>query len=275
MSNLIPLIGTGHSSYDNGDDIDNNTSLARQFINPSSSTELWWPSDIKQIQIRPALDVMIKSGMAAYVLAGIEVRVPPEASGDGNEWKNYGINSQILADQWTTFNVAVEDDFRVECFLGEKKIINSLDEDLDVEWKSVDSWGDINDTTTCDLEDNVSSASTNTLRAIQILGEVIANLDDSSPLADGMHIVSIPVQDKWLNLPPPKWNEDDNENPSKSAYKISCVATSESNAKEILSLDEGLLSLSATSLLRVDLISVSPGSESEYLPEVYKPLYGK
>lgn len=52
------------------------------------------------------------------------------------------------------------------------------------------------------------------------------------------------------------------------------MATSESNAKEMLSLDEELLALSATSLLTANVL-LSPGSESEYLPDVYKPLYIK
>ena len=157
--------------------------------------------------------------------------------------------------------------------MGKKKIVNSLDEGLEVEWKSLDKDADIDKTTTCD-KDDIASASSNTLRAIQILGKFIANVDDSSPLLDGMHIVSIPVQEKWVNLPTPEWNENDTDQ-TKSAYKISCVATSESNAKEMLFLDDGMLSMSATSLLRVDLVQVSPGSESEYLPEVYKPLYIK
>ena len=54
------------------------------------------------------MDVMIKLGTAAYVLMGLDVHVPPDASGNGNKWKNFGINSQILASQWVTFNIAVE-----------------------------------------------------------------------------------------------------------------------------------------------------------------------
>ena len=60
---------------------------------------------------------MTKSGTAAYVLAGLDVRVPPDTTSDGNEWKIFGMNSQILASQWVTFNIAVEENFRIEFFL--------------------------------------------------------------------------------------------------------------------------------------------------------------
>ena len=87
--------------------------------------------------------------------------------------------------------------------MGKKKIVNSLDEGLEVEWKSLDKDADIDKTTTCDKNDIVSSSS-NTLRAIQNFAKFIASMDDSSPLIDGMHIVSILVQDKWVNLPIPE-----------------------------------------------------------------------
>jgi len=271
-NNLKRLVGTGIPSNNNNDDSIDDASSAQQFANPSSNAELWWPSDIKQLQIRPTVDFMIKSGMATYVLAGIEVRVPPDASKDGKVWKNYGMNSQLLADQWTAFNIAVEEDFRIECFLGEMKVANSPDDTSTLEWRPLGD-GDVDSAATCDDDHNVSAASVKTLKAIQTLGEILANLDEASPIADGMHIVSIPVQEKWINLPPPLLNEDENDQQNKIAYKLSCVATSESDAKEMLLIDDELLSMSATSLLRVDVELVSPGSESEYLPEAYRPLY--
>ena len=51
------------------------------------------------------------------------------------------------------------------------------------------------------------------------------------------------------------------------------VLTAEPNAMEVLSLDNDLIAMSATSLLDVTITKVAPGSESEYIPNVYKPLY--
>ncbi len=44
------------------------------------------------------------------------------------------MNSQILVSQWVTFNIAVEENFRIEQFLGETKIVNAVDDSSAVEW---------------------------------------------------------------------------------------------------------------------------------------------
>ena len=75
--------------------------------------------------------------------------------------------------------------------------------------------------------------------------------------------------DKWINLPITNGNQDN------IGYKLECVVTSESSAKEMLSINEELLSLLATFLLNVDVASESSGSESEYLPDAYRPLHIK
>lgn len=88
------------------------------FVNPTSTEEVWWPMDISTLQARPCLDVLMQGGQPKYAMAGLTVRVPKEASSDGSDWRNYGLNSQPLAGQWTTFAFAVEGGFRVECFVG-------------------------------------------------------------------------------------------------------------------------------------------------------------
>ena len=57
--------------------------------------------------------------------------------------------------------------------------------------------------------------------------------------------------------------------------KLASVASVEPDAMELLSVDEELVAMSATSVLYVDIKMISPGSESEYIPDVYKPLYIK
>ena len=88
------------------------------FVNPTSTEEVWWPVDLKSLQVRPCLDVLMQNGSPKYAMAGLSVRVPENVSGDGNDWRNYGMNSQPLAGQWTTFAFAVEGGFRAECFVG-------------------------------------------------------------------------------------------------------------------------------------------------------------
>ena len=75
-------------------------------------------------------------------------------------------------------------------FFGETKIVNAGGDSSDVEWRPLgdgDRGGDGDLRSTCDI------SSTKMSKGIQILGEFLANLDESSPLADGMHIVSIHV----------------------------------------------------------------------------------
>ena len=116
--NIQRLLGSGLS--DNDQDVD---TAARHFVDPTSNEELWWPCDLSQLQIRPKLEVLIKGTIPSYILAGAEVRVPSNVSKDGRIWNNFGMNSQPLASQWTAFQIAVEQGFRVELFVGDKKII--------------------------------------------------------------------------------------------------------------------------------------------------------
>mmetsp|Transcript_28985 Transcript_28985/g.43789 ORF Transcript_28985/g.43789 Transcript_28985/m.43789 type:complete len:190 (+) Transcript_28985:150-719(+) len=87
------------------------------FVNPTSVEELYWPLDLHQLQIRPTLHLLFSKGSPTYAAGGIEVRVPPEVSNDEQAWYNYGLASQPLAYQWTTFGFTVEPEFRVETFV--------------------------------------------------------------------------------------------------------------------------------------------------------------
>ena len=50
-----------------------------------------------------------------------------------------------------------------------------------------------------------------------------------------------------------------------TSYKLVCFATAEPDASELLTLDEDLVAMSATSVLNVDVAIAASGSESEYL----------
>mmetsp|Transcript_5692 Transcript_5692/g.7120 ORF Transcript_5692/g.7120 Transcript_5692/m.7120 type:complete len:322 (+) Transcript_5692:89-1054(+) len=242
-------------------------------VDPTSDTELWWPSDLSQIQVRPALEFFIKSGYPSHVLAGLEVRVPRSSSADGNVWANFGMNCQPLARQWVDFGVSVEESFRVEVFVGNDQIETELGEEgsttRGVQWKSL--LRDTEDSSACDGEEDVRLLAIENAKlkkaervtsAIDFLGTLLASMDDTSPFADGMHLVRVPVGNEWVDLP----------HPGETGYHLASLATSESDARELLNAGD-LIEISATSLLNVKVEHISPGSESKYLPDAYKSLY--
>ncbi|GFH47163.1 hypothetical protein CTEN210_03638 [Chaetoceros tenuissimus] len=242
--NLTRLIGSG---------IDRNTeevqTIAQEFVDPSSNEELC-------------------SGIPSYVLAGIEVRVPSHIAKDGREWKNFGMNSQPLASQWTTFDIAIENGFRVELFHGETLLKNQKDngEQDEIQWTALmkDSCSSSDEIDSIQKQEQLADKAKDAQNAMGVMGNLLAGLDENSPIASGMHIVSVPTSSEWIDLPQTK-DED--------GYKLVSVATVESDAKELMTMDEDLIALSATSVLKVDVTRIAPGSKSEYMPNVYKPLY--
>ena len=237
---LMP--GTDHSSNDS-------------FVDPSTTTHLWWPADIAKLQVRPTFDVLLQRGSPTYAFAGLNVRVPPEAASNNVEWRNYGLNSQPLARQWTTFSFAVDPAFRVECFVGRKEV-----DDAEDEWE----WNKLGD------DDSPVRVEVGRMQsAIESLGIFLSSLDESSALSEGFNIISCPLSDTWVDLQkPPVINGE-----TSAGYKIVCFATAEPDAEELLNLGDSLIALSATSVLKVDVSSTESGSESQYLPDAYKPLY--
>lgn len=261
--NLTRLIGSG---------IDRNTeeiqTVAQEFVDPSSNEELWWPADLEYLQVRPTIEFLVSSGIPSYVLAGIEVRVPSHIAKDGREWKNFGMNSQPLASQWTTFDIAIENGFRVELFHGETLLKNQKDngEQDEIQWTALmkDSCSSSDEIDSIQKQEQLADKAKDAQNAMGIMGNLLAGLDENSPIASGMHIVSVPTSSEWIDLPQTK-DED--------GYKLVSVATVESDAKELMTMDEDLIALSATSVLKVDVTRIAPGSKSEYMPNVYKPLY--
>lgn len=269
---LVPLDGTFPS--------DSPFCKNHEFVDPTSNQELWWPSDLKRLQVRPTLDFFIKSAVPSLVMAGIEVRVPPDVSMDGKEWRNFGKNSQPLASTWTSFQMAVENGFRVEAFYGRAMLENSKENKLDSRHQHVMDWKYVMDVdNTKDFcmteegeeipslvkEERYVQSVQGTQRAVELMGRLLANLEDESPLLEGMHIVSIPITEMWSNLPE-LVNEGD-------SYKLVSVGTVESDARELLKMEHDFIALSASSLLTVDVSKVVAGGQSDYIPDVYVPLY--
>jgi len=219
------------------------------FVNPTSTTELWWPSDIEDLEVRPTLDVLVQSGIPVYASGGLHVRVPPKAAADGMEWRNYGMNSQPLARQWTTFGFAVEPEFRVETFLG--SILQNDDNNVD-DNEGKAKWTALKSSTADDMKQTLGS-----------FAEFLSSVDEDSPLSSGFHVISIPTVPEWSDLP----------QKSSSPFALVALATAEPDAKELLTMDSDLVAMTATSILAVQVSQIEAGAKSEYITDTYKPLY--
>ncbi|KAL7522687.1 hypothetical protein ACHAWX_007374 [Stephanocyclus meneghinianus] len=220
------------------------------WVDPTTTKELWWPRDLTTLQTRPTLNVLFKGGILSYVSMGLDVRVPHVDEGDDGgvvtSWRNYGLNSQPIARQWTTLSIAMENMFHVEGFLLRSGTEGEEDGGRETLFPS--------------------------LNVEPVLGKVanfIAQMDPLSPLAEGFHIVSFPMMKTWVDLP------QENDGGADTSYKIVCLATSEPFASKLLDLDEGLLEMSSTSVLEVTVIRTDEGGKSPYLTEPYKRLYVK
>lgn len=183
----------------------------------SKISEIEWNNEC---EIRPTLDVLLKSGLPSYVMAGLQGRS----------------NNQDLcplARQWTTFAFAVEPSFRLETFV------------------SSSSSGDSVDSHKALLVANDGNPVEQMKAAMELFGIVLSQTGEGSPLSDGFHIVSIPLDSDWTKLP----------SPDNGPYTVTCLATAEPEADELLDMDPGLVEMTASSVL--ELRVVSAGSESD------------
>jgi hypothetical protein len=154
--------------------------------------------------IRPTLDFLVKGGIPVYVMGGLEVR---DNADDPT-------SRPLLAQQWTTFAIAVEPNFRVSVFAGPGDGTDEL----------------------------LAHAGNESVKAIlERLAFLLSQSTSADDFTDGFHIVSIPAGTDWIKIS------------SDEIQTLTCVSTAEQDDREALTLDEGLLEMTATSVLQVDL----------------------
>ena len=126
-----------------------------------------------------------------------------------------------LARQWTTFAFAVEPNFRVEAFMTDGDSVDS--------YEAIKLQGD---------------AAESMNAAMELFGILLSEMAEGSPLSEGFHIVSIPLGSDWTNL----------RSPEKVPYTLTCLATAEPEAKELLTLDTSLVEMTASSVLELRVV---------------------
>ncbi|KAL7530227.1 hypothetical protein ACHAXR_007097 [Thalassiosira sp. AJA248-18] len=237
-----------------------NLPMDEGWVNPTTTNDLWWPRDLSKLQIRPMLNVLFRNAQVSYVSVGLDVRVPHITTQSNNNngddvvsWRNYGLNSQPIARQWTTLDIAMERMFHVEGF-----VLHNNNEEEEQQHVMLFPSLDVKD-------------------ALLRLATFIAELDSLSPIAEGFHIASFPLDENWTDLPNPEDSKNEKgENSTHETdviYKIVCLATSEPFANKLLDMDEDILTMSSTSVLEVAVSRTAKGGDSPYLTEPYKSLY--
>jgi len=195
-------------------------------------------SSADKISVMPTLNFLIKGGMPAYVMAGMSVGSTDDYY-DGASATNFA-NINHLAQQWTTFSMISEPNFRMEIFLGP------------------------NDGT----DERLGMVSAKAVKAgVEQLGQALANTEDDR-LSTDFHIVTIPMklvmdsarsdsnaaarrmQEKMKQQQQQQSNEKtDYTDSTKMPLILTCMATAEPDARGLLTLENPLVELTATSKL--------------------------
>ena len=181
----------------------------------------------------------MKLAVGVHVRSGQIRHVMPALDisyGDGLH-RNRGLCSVPLAYNWVDFGFinSMGDYNRYQLRVSSKKRVGE-DEDDDEEWDQLSF-----------LPGNEISKAIE--RAIVCLAEV-----DSDDLGSGSHIIHVALDGETLQLPR-----------AKNELQVTMV--------EIGHEDEGEEDVDV-GILQVAIITTMSGSESQYLPEAYKPLYG-
>lgn len=217
------------------------------------------------VAVQATLDILVKSGTPTYVMAGLQVQ--EQHLQHSTSRPLYSI-PPWTAHQWVTFGSVVEPDFRVILFQGH----NEIDDEPKI--LAVASTDDIRD-------------------ALEDLGLALQEQQEQQQehsLEQGFHIVSLPLKmtktsrdvvmdnsqsiDDYENRSNPADDDadststcTDDSNSKKldwiplnhgmtTTSILTCLATAEVNARELLSLDPTLLEMTVTSILQVPLSQV-------------------
>ena len=180
------------------------------------------------IRIQPTINFLLKGGgVPAYLFAGLWVGTGTNNNGQSQSPEimiSGDNNHHYLAQQWTTFDVAVHPNFRMEIFLG-------LGDGVDDKRLGVVDAQEIKE-------------------AVEQLGTALASSQEED-LSGGFHIVSIPLK-IMVDM-----SDLDMARGKGGTMMLTCVATAESNALQLLSLDEKAFEQqTATSKLVVEAFKV-------------------
>ena len=177
------------------------------FVNPSSIDELWQPVDLKFPDAKLAVGLHVRDGIIRHVMPALDLSFQ-------GQHRNRGLCSVPRAHSWMEFSTTV--------WQGSKLIASQRK-------LGEEGWNEVCSTQIGSLDEVV----------LQITQEFSETL-----IADGSHIIHIPLQETFLHL--------------KAGIELRLELIHECDP---------------LATLQVAISPTSAGSESEYIPDVYKPIF--
>ena len=221
------------------------------WVDPFSFEELWLPQDLPAPSMKPSLSAVAKDGQIRYLMPALEFTV--EAG--GQRWWNRGVNSIPLARRWMDVNAVNLKSLHLVGFAQGGYESAKVAQQLEGEDTPLDDPGGWVKTFQCSAND--------------ALLELIATLAGpaGSVVSEGYHVLSVPLKAHPGVEAPGTGSRvrvfltDANfDNTSPNALEYSAD----------LDFDTGGGDSELDFLVR----AAGAGRESEYLPDVYRGLYG-
>ena len=243
------------------------------WVNPATFEQLWQPQDLPRPAARAAIGAVLKDGVPRYIFPTIETTC---TSGQ-MVWHNRGLNSLPLAKTWLTFGDVPVDDLRLTCYrqpLPEQEASDDESEDSSKE-ELISGAGDLE----ASSRNRFLAASGRLLEtdggewepilpltevgnAVDIIFNIIGEAPDA--MGKGFCFLIAPLKD--TPLPATALEADHRLRLFLSDVDATPTSLDPEDRKAWL-WNRGECDLS--------LFTVAPGGASDFLPDVYRPLYGK
>lgn len=217
------------------------------WVNPTSFSELFLPSDLNSPGMIPALGVGVTNGVLRYVMPSTILTLSTPA----REWRNRGICSLPRAHAWidlfSSFSPKYLRNLQLNLYGKVMADVRFLeDQDGSSAWEEV-----------AYINGDAIYA------AYESFSTLFNDPDNSNPLYDdlrqGFHFVDIPLQTNSLRLP---------------RFAFKGILSDFSDPKGIIGMeDDTSLDSEPCAELTVESKMVGAGGASKFLPEVYRDLF--
>ena len=221
------------------------------WVDPKAYEQLWLPEDLSIPSCQPAIGLVLKDGVPRYIFPTIETTL---VSKDGGVWYNRGLNSVPLAKTWLPFQTM--DDFSLESlaisgYYIPLPLLTNDESKHSKDWKPI------------------MLPLTKIMPTIQVLLEAIANGPDE--LGSGFIYLIAPLKHpndttscEQTLLP---------EEVIQPGHRVRLFLSNVDTMPTSLDPDDDSSWIWKRGECDLSLYMVSPGGKSEYLPNVYRPLY--